>query len=84
MFHSYLADKQGEDTFVRPMYAGNAIATVKSNDATKVFTVRTTAFEAAAASGGGAAVEDAAGAGDAGMSTWVRPLLLYNIIMSLI
>ncbi|MBK6747724.1 FAD-binding protein [Ottowia sp.] len=45
------------DTFERPIYAGNAIATVQSGDATKVITVRTTGFDAAAASGGGAAVE---------------------------
>ena len=45
------------DTFERPIYAGNAIATVQSSDATKVITIRTTGFDAAAASGGGAAVE---------------------------
>ncbi|MHA7066252.1 electron transfer flavoprotein subunit alpha/FixB family protein [Azospirillum argentinense] len=53
------------DTFERPIYAGNAIATVQSSDAIKVITVRTTAFEAAAA-GGSAAVETVAGTGDAG------------------
>ena len=45
------------DTFERPIYAGNAIATVQSTDATKVITVRTTGFDPAAASGGSAAVE---------------------------
>ena len=45
------------DTFERPIYAGNAIATVQSSDATKVITVRTTGFDPAAASGGSAAVE---------------------------
>jgi electron transfer flavoprotein alpha subunit len=45
------------DTFERPIYAGNAIATVQASDATKVLTVRTTAFDPAAASGGSAAVE---------------------------
>ena len=45
------------DTFERPIYAGNAIATVQSTDATKVITVRTTGFDAAATSGGSAAVE---------------------------
>jgi electron transfer flavoprotein alpha subunit len=48
---------ESEDTFTRPMYAGNVIATVQSRDAVKVITVRTTAFEAAAASGGNAAIE---------------------------
>src|SRR5574343_598492 len=50
------------DTFERPIYAGNAIATVQSTDATKVITVRATNFDAAAASGGSAAVETAAAA----------------------
>ncbi|PCD75514.1 electron transfer flavoprotein subunit alpha/FixB family protein, partial [Pseudothioclava arenosa] len=59
------------DTFERPIYAGNAIQTVKSADATKVLTVRTASFEAAAA-GGSAAVEAGAGAGDAGLSAWVE------------
>jgi electron transfer flavoprotein alpha subunit len=45
------------DTFERPIYAGNAIATVQSTDATKVITVRTTGFDPAAATGGSAAVE---------------------------
>ena len=53
------------DTFERPIYAGNAIATVQSSDATKVITVRTTGFDAAAAAGGSAAVETAAAAADA-------------------
>jgi len=51
------------DTFVRPIYAGNAMATVKSADATKVITVRTTAFDAVAETGGSAAVESVASAG---------------------
>ena len=50
------------DTFERPIYAGNAIATVKSGDATKVITVRTTGFDPAAATGGSAAVESVAAA----------------------
>jgi len=59
------------DTFERPIYAGNAIATVQSGDAVKVITVRTTAFEAAAATGGSASVEAASGAQDAGLSAFV-------------
>lgn len=59
------------DTFVRPIYAGNALATVKSSDATKVVTVRGTNFDAAAAEGGSATVEDAGGEGDQGLSIWV-------------
>ena len=56
---------EGPDTFTRPIYAGNAIATVKSNDAKKVITVRTTAFDKAAADGGSAPIEKVdAGAGD--------------------
>ena len=59
------------DTFERPIYAGNAIATVKSADAIKVITVRTTAFDPAAASGGSAVVESLAAAADAGSSSFV-------------
>ncbi|HSQ99664.1 MAG TPA: electron transfer flavoprotein subunit alpha/FixB family protein [Sphingomicrobium sp.] len=56
---------EGPDTFTRPIYAGNAIATVKSKDAKKVLTVRTTAFEKAAVGDGSAAVEKVdAGPGD--------------------
>ena len=59
------------DTFERPIYAGNAIATVQSGDAVKVLTVRTTGFDAAAASGGSAAVETVAAAADSGKSRFV-------------
>jgi len=59
------------DTFERPIYAGNAIATVQSTDAIKVVTVRTTGFDAAAATGGSAAVESLAAVADAGSSTFV-------------
>jgi electron transfer flavoprotein alpha subunit len=59
------------DTFERPIYAGNAIATVQSTDATKVITVRTTGFDAAAASGGSAAVESAAAVADSGKSSFL-------------
>ena len=60
------------DTFERPIYAGNAIATVQSSDAIKVLTVRGTAFDAAANSGGSAAVEAVAAVADAGKSRFVR------------
>ena len=60
-----------DDTFERPIYAGNAIQTVKSSDPVKVMTVRTTAFEAAGA-GGSAPIEAAAAAGDKGLSSWVE------------
>ncbi len=56
------------DTFVRPIYAGNALVTVKSSDATKVITVRTTGFDAAAASGGNGAIEALAAGPDLGQS----------------
>ncbi|WP_334655951.1 electron transfer flavoprotein subunit alpha/FixB family protein [Sphingomonas panaciterrae] len=61
---------ESEDTFTRPIYAGNAIATVQTSDAKKVLTVRTTAFEKAAAEGGSAAVEAVASTGDQGLSTY--------------
>jgi len=56
------------DTFVRPIYAGNALATVKSSDAIKVITVRSTGFDGAANSGGSATVEALAAAADLGQS----------------
>ena len=59
------------DTFERPIYAGNAIATVQALDATKVITVRTTGFDPAAATGGSAAVETAAAAADDGKSKFM-------------
>jgi len=62
---------EGPDTFTRPIYAGNAIATVKSKDAKKVITVRTTAFEKAAAEGGSASVEQVDASGDPGSSSFV-------------
>uniref|UniRef100_A0A7S2RG28 Electron transfer flavoprotein subunit alpha n=1 Tax=Mucochytrium quahogii TaxID=96639 RepID=A0A7S2RG28_9STRA len=60
-----------EDTFKRPMYAGNAIATVKSSDGVKVVTVRTTAFDKASAEGGSAAVEEVSVDANSGKSTWI-------------
>lgn len=59
------------DTFERPIYAGNAIATVQSADSVKVITVRTTGFDAAAATGGSAAVETAAATADNGKSSFI-------------
>jgi len=59
------------DTFVRPIYAGAALATVQSKDAVKVITVRTTGFDAVPASGGSAAVESVAAAADPGLSVLV-------------
>ena len=58
------------DTFQRPIYAGNALATVKSGEALKVITVRTTSFEAVAADGGSAAVEAVGATGDAGKTAF--------------
>jgi electron transfer flavoprotein alpha subunit len=62
---------EGPDTFVRPIYAGNALATVKSKDPIKMVTVRTTAFDAVAATGGSAAIESVAAPGDSGLSSFV-------------
>ena len=59
-------------TFQRPIYAGNALSTVSSNEAIKVITVRGTAFEAVAAEGGNADIESVAGAIDAGLSAYVK------------
>ena len=59
------------DTFERPIYAGNAIATVQSSDAVKVITVRGTGFDAAAATGGRATVETVAAVADSGKSSFV-------------
>ncbi len=59
------------DTFERPIYAGNAIATVKSSDKIKIITARGTAFDAAAKDGGSASIEDLAVSGDSGLSSFV-------------
>ncbi|HYZ34398.1 MAG TPA: FAD-binding protein [Crenalkalicoccus sp.] len=59
------------DTFVRPIYAGNALATVKSSDAKKVITVRAASFDPVPAQGGGAPVEAAPAAADPGLSRFV-------------
>ena len=62
---------EGPKTFTRPIYAGNAIATVESSDAKLVITVRGTAFAKAETSGGSASVEAVSGPGDSGLSTFV-------------
>ncbi len=67
---------ESEDTFKRPIYAGNAIATVQSSDAIKVLTVRHTAFDAVAAEGGRAAVEAVDASHDAGISEFVNEELV--------
>jgi len=59
------------DTFTRPIYAGNVIATVQSSDSIKVITVRTTAFDGVAAEGGSAAIENLSAASDSGKSAFV-------------
>ncbi|MEO6853535.1 MAG: electron transfer flavoprotein subunit alpha/FixB family protein [Rhodoferax sp.] len=66
------------DTFERPIYAGNAIATVQSLDATKVLTVRTTGFDPAAATGGSAAVEVLTAVADAGKSSFLGSEIAKN------
>lgn len=74
---SEITDVVSADTFKRPIYAGNVIATVKSADAKKVITVRTTAFDAVASTGGSAAIE-AAGSKDAGVSSFVKEELAVS------
>ena len=62
---------EGDKTFTRPIYAGNAIATVESSDAKLVITVRGTAFDKAATEGGSGAIEEISGPADAGISSFV-------------
>ena len=66
------------DTFKRPIYAGNVIATVQSEDAIKVITIRTTGFDAVAAEGGSAAVESVDSVQDAGLSSFVKEELAVS------
>jgi electron transfer flavoprotein alpha subunit len=62
---------ESDDTFVRPIYAGNALATVQSSDAIKVITVRSTGFDAASGEGGSASIEDGATQTPTGLSSLV-------------
>ena len=68
---SEIVKVESADTFQRPIYAGNAIATVQSSAAIKVITVRGTGFDAVAATGGSAAIEAVSGGSDAGLSAFV-------------
>ncbi len=68
---SDISDVIDADTFVRPIYAGNALATVKSSDSKKVITVRAASFDPVANTGGSASIEDVAEAGDTGISRFV-------------
>ncbi len=68
---SDIIEVKSADTFVRPIYAGNALATVQSKDTIKVMTVRTTGFDAVAATGGSATIESANVQPDSGLSTLV-------------
>jgi electron transfer flavoprotein alpha subunit len=69
---------ESPDTFDRPIYAGNAIATVKSLDAVKVITVRTTGFDPAATTGGSAPVDNVTSVADSGLSTFVGSEIARN------
>ncbi|MDN4630066.1 electron transfer flavoprotein subunit alpha/FixB family protein [Sphingomonas sp. PsM26] len=69
---------ESEDTFTRPIYAGNAIATVQSSDAKKVITVRGTAFDKAATEGGSGEIEAVASTGDKGLSTFAGSEIAAN------
>lgn len=68
---SDITDVISEDTFVRPIYAGNAMLTVQSKDSCKLITVRTTAFEGVASEGGSASIDSIAAAETNGKVTWV-------------
>ncbi|MFV2032441.1 MAG: electron transfer flavoprotein subunit alpha/FixB family protein [Gammaproteobacteria bacterium] len=75
---SEIVEVKSPDTFVRPIYAGNALATVQSSDSIKVITVRIINFEAAEASGGSASVEAISGGADTGLSSWVSQAVSNN------
>lgn len=69
---SDISEIVSDDTFVRPIYAGNALATVRSSDSVKLITVRTTAFDAASEQGGTGNLEDLAPLEESGLSAFVR------------
>jgi electron transfer flavoprotein alpha subunit len=68
---SEIVKVESADTFARPIYAGNAIATVQSSDSVKVITVRATGFDPVAAEGGSASIENGSAVADKGISTFV-------------
>ncbi len=72
---SEISGIESPDTFVRPIYAGNAMATVQSSDSIKLITVRATAFDAAVAEGGSATIEDVSATADAGLSSFLGDAL---------
>ncbi len=75
---SEIVEVKSADTFVRPIYAGNGLATVQSSDSIKMITVRTISFEEAAAEGGSASIESISGGGDSGLSSWVSQAVSSN------
>jgi len=75
---SEIVEVKSPDTFVRPIYAGNALATVQSSDDIKMITVRTIMFEPAATEGGSASIEAISGGTDAGLSSWVSQAVSNN------
>ncbi|MBT7614932.1 MAG: electron transfer flavoprotein subunit alpha/FixB family protein, partial [Rhodospirillaceae bacterium] len=75
---SEITEVVSADTFVRPIYAGNAMATVQSTDAVKLVTVRSTSFDPAVEEGGSASVEAVSGAADSGLSTFEGAALSDN------
>ncbi|TRY97364.1 hypothetical protein DNTS_033006 [Danionella cerebrum] len=72
---SEIIEIKSPDTFVRTIYAGNALSTVKCNESVKVFTVRGTSFEAAPLEGGGAAQEEVSPSAPVGISEWLEQTL---------
>ena len=69
---SDISEIVSDDTFIRPIYAGNALAKVRSTDCVKLITIRTTAFDAAEDQGGSGVIEQLSATGDSGLSSFVR------------